>query len=63
MINVDVSVKNITCENGKYLTSIIEDSVIRCDETIEETIAVPTNFNEKTNKSRKKKKKLYLYLY
>ena len=31
----------------KYLTSIIEDSVIRCDETIEETIAVPTNFNEK----------------
>ena len=51
MINVDVSVKNITCENGKYLTSITEDSVIRCDETIEETIAVSTNFNEKTNKS------------
>ena len=40
-------------ENGKYLTSIIDDSVIRCDEIInteaklnyEETKAVPTNFN------------------
>ena len=46
-INVDVSVKNIirekdyiwnsaTCsrKNGKYLTSIIDDSVITCDEMI-----------------------------
>ena len=25
-----------TCENGKYLGSIIDDSVITCDEIIEE---------------------------
>ena len=34
------------CENGKYLASIMDDSVITCDEIIEET--APTNFNEKT---------------
>ena len=33
------------CKNGKYLASIMDDSVIMCDEIIEET--VPTNFNEK----------------
>ena len=33
------------CENGKYLASIMDDSVIRCDKIREE--AVPTNFNEK----------------
>ena len=47
-INVDVSVKNIifvrknyiwnpatcSCKNGKYLTSIIDNSVIKCDEII-----------------------------
>ena len=56
-INVDVSVKNIIyvkkiifgilvwkCENGKYLTSIMDDSVIMCHEFIEEI--VPTNFNK-----------------
>ena len=58
MINVDVSVKNIiyvkklcSCENGKYLTNIMEDSGITCDEIIEsydeETKTIPTNFNEK----------------
>ena len=26
-----------SCENGKYLASIIDDSVIKCDEIIEET--------------------------
>ena len=44
-----------TCENGKYLASIIDDLVITCDEIIdggaksndEETKAIPTNFNEK----------------
>ena len=37
-----------SCENGKYLASIIDDSVISCDEIIEEeTKAVKTNFNEK----------------
>ena len=48
-INVDVSVKNIifvrknyiwnpatcSCKNGKYLASIIDNSVIKCDEIIE----------------------------
>ena len=36
------------CENGKYLASIIDDSVITCDEIIHaETETIPTNFNEK----------------
>ena len=26
-----------SCENGKYLASIIDDSVITCDKSIEET--------------------------
>ena len=33
------------CENRKYLASVMDDSVITCNEIIEET--VPTNFNEK----------------
>ena len=33
------------CENGKHLASIMDDSVIMCDEGVEKT--VPTNFNEK----------------
>ena len=54
-INVDVSVKSIymctcICENGKYLASIMGDSVIPCDQFIEsydkEVKTVPTNFNE-----------------
>ena len=36
-----------SCENGKCLASIMDDSVITCDEIIEETKTVPTNFNEK----------------
>ena len=39
------------CENGKYLASIIDDSVIMCDEVIEpydeEVKTIPTNSNEK----------------
>ena len=36
-----------SCENGKYLVSITDDdSVITCDEIIEETKIIPTNFNE-----------------
>ena len=35
-----------SCENGKYLASIMDDSVITCDEIIEET-TFSTNFNEK----------------
>ena len=40
-----------SCENGKYLTNIMDDSAITCDEIIEsyneETKTIPTNFNEK----------------
>ena len=42
-----------TCkyENGKYLASIMDDSVITCDEVLElyneEIKTIPTNFNEK----------------
>ena len=37
-----------SCENAKYLASIIDDSVITCDKIIdEETKTVTTNFNEK----------------
>ena len=43
------------CKNGKYLSSIINNEVIACDEIIdaeaalydEEVKTVPTNFNEK----------------
>ena len=34
-------------ENGNYLASINDDSVIMCDEVIEETKTISTNFNEK----------------
>ena len=38
-----------SCKNGKYLASIIDDdSVITCDEIIEQTKTIPTNFNEKS---------------
>ena len=36
-----------SCENGKYLARINNDSVITCDEIKEETKTVATNFNEK----------------
>ena len=36
-----------SCKNGKCLPSIIDNSVITCDEIIEETKTVPKNFNEK----------------
>ena len=40
-----------SCENGKYLASIMDDSAIICDEVIksydEETKSTPTSFNEK----------------
>ena len=35
------------CENGKYLATIVDDSVITCDEIIETTKIIPTKFNEK----------------
>ena len=40
-----------SCENGKYLASVMDDSVITWDEIIEscdeETKTIPTSFNEK----------------
>ena len=47
-----------SCKNGKYLASIIDDSVITCNEIIEETKTVITNFNE-TNAIFKTKTILY----
>ena len=50
MISVDVSVKKslnpatCNCENGKNLPSIMDDSLIICDEIIN---VKKTNFNEK----------------
>ena len=35
-----------SCRNGRYLLSIIDDSVIVCDEFIEQAKAISTNFNE-----------------
>ena len=36
-----------TCENSKYVGRITDDSVITCDEIIEEAKRVPPYFNEK----------------
>ena len=61
-INVNVSVKNImyvkknciwnlatcSCENGKYLASIMDNLAITCNEIVEEEIkTVTTSFNER----------------
>ena len=39
------------CKNGRYLSSVMDDSVITCDEVIksyyEKIKAIPTTFNEK----------------
>ena len=49
-----------SCENGKYSASIIEDSVITCEEILEETKTVRTNFDER--KTTCKTKNLYILL-
>ena len=40
-----------SCENGKYLASVMDDSAIACDGVLEshdkETKTIPTNFNER----------------
>ena len=71
-INVDMSIKNVmymkeirfgilqVWENGKYLASITDNSVIMCDEIIEEeTKTVTTNFKEK--KKSNLQNKIFLY--
>ena len=78
-INVDISVKNIicvkeiifatlatcSCKNGKYLASMIDHSVITCDEIIEsynkERKKFPANFNEK--KATCQTQNFYILLY
>ena len=83
-INVNVNVKklhvfekdyvwNLTtynCENGKYLASIIDDSVIPFDEIIESydedtksKLYDETNFNEKKAILKRKMFIFYLYFY
>ena len=49
-----------SCEHGKYLANINDDSVIRWDEIIGTTKTVQTNFNEK--KVNCKTKKFYILL-
>ena len=62
----------VTCcsENGKYLASIIDNSVITCDEIIdaevksydEKTKTVTTSFNEKNVICKTKNLSILLYL-
>ena len=51
------------CENGKYLGSIIDDSVITCYETIEDTKTVPTKTATTKTVSANLKKKLIKNFY
>ena len=51
------------CKNGKYLASIIDDSVITRDEIIEETKTIPTNFSEKEQPVKRKISIFYLHIY
>ena len=56
-----------SCENGKYLANIMDDSVITCDEIIEsyneERKIVGTNFNEKNQPVKHKISIFYLHFY
>ena len=53
-----------SCENGKYLASIIGDSVITCDEVIEGgTKAVTTNVDKKKQSVKQKISIFYLSFY
>ena len=51
-----------TCsfKNRKYLASVIDDSMITCNEMIRETKTLPTNFDEK--KVTYKTRKIYIVL-
>ena len=52
-----------SCENGKYLGIIIHDSIITCDEILEGTITIPTNFNEKKQPVKQKSSIFYFHFY
>ena len=41
------NIATCSCENGKYLASIMDDSTIMCDEIIELNDEEEINFNEK----------------
>ena len=68
---MSMQVKKHICENGKYLASIIDDSVITCDEIIDaetkscdkERKTVTTNFNEKGQSVKHKTSIFYLHFY
>ena len=47
-------------ENGKHLASIIDDSVITCDEIVKETKTIPTILMKK--KYNMQNKKFYILL-
>ena len=51
------------CENGKYLASVIDDSVIKFGEVIEETKSIPINFNDKKITVKQKISIFYLPFY
>ena len=51
-----------SCKYGKYLASVIDNSVTMGDEIIEDTKAVQTNFNEKKEKKYNLRNKRFLYL-
>ena len=52
-----------SCENGKYLARIIDDSVITYDEIIKEIKTVTTIFNEKSAICKQKNSIFYLLFY
>ena len=65
-INIDVSVKNLEClylqlQKWKIFSKYYDDSVITCDEIIEEKAkAVTANFNEKNAICKTKKLNILL---
>ena len=78
-MNVNVSAKErsicekhttSSCLNGKYLANIMDDSVIMYDpivgmedESYDETITIPTNFNEKKQPVKHKIYSFHLHFY
>ena len=56
-----------SCENGKYLASIMYNSAITCDEIIEsyneEAKTFPTNFNKKMQHVKQENSIFYLPFY
>ena len=78
-MNVNVSAKERSicekhttrsCLNGKYLANIMDDSVIMYDaiigmedESYDETITIPTNFNEKKQPVKHKIYSFHLHFY